>query len=702
MSSHQQPFNAYDPKAVEIIQAVLDGKTTPEEGASRLGSYWSPVESLRADDLPFLVQTREDSLCELDRAVIELCNQNRFDEARRLAELNWILAKRFDDEELMVQCASTLAQMLMGDPAAAGERLALLEFAVPRVVESNRDPYIKAIMLAHLADARFAEAMADARLHRATIGACQQALSIDASLEDFWLGHLNFIAGTEYHNLGEGAEHYQSSVNYLSAALKYFRSDKYPDKYASTLNNLGNSYLDLGQMTRDCSFLQESLACYEKALPFRADEHLRRRTLQNIERAQEILEGLDRTGTAAPSQPVKAVEAVTDQEQQTSRVKELIHTSDDAVYASLENKDRSELFLKRAADKLIEAMKTVGRDGEASLRAEVSHRLATLFLESTEDDALWTGLCFASTTQRLTREKWKAVNQARVASQRGMMLMKIGYPNLLHYLLPAAALLRDSIPMLQQSGHPGEAEWPSMYLTITDHQLAACGVDESQQRVFASHAQEEVQRLEAEALRPPPDELHKIYRAYLHLVTEAAALRFNALLGELGFEAERVLLDGYIDEYNRAQGLIEVAAQHRDIGDLASALSLAEKATGYAQEARYSAPSIWCQLAEFYSLLPLREEAVRCIEKAQDSMALAVKEDDAVLPDDKSGRWIPEFSMDVYQEEIDRIKDIVIDTPSTPHFDPTRTAQLLAPEDELMHLQLAQTIRRGLARANLS
>jgi hypothetical protein len=174
------------------------------------------------------------------------------------------------------------------------------------------------------------------------------------------------------------------------------------------------------------------------------------------------------------------------------------------------------------------------------------------------------------------------------------------------------------------------------------------------------------------------------------------------MLWSLRFRAEHCRLDDFIDEYNHAQGLIRVPADHRDIGDLNGALLLAKEAERYAQEARYSAPSIWCQLAEFYLSLPLRDEAVRCVEKGQEVMPLAVGDDEAVLPGDESGRWIPGFSIEDYQQEIDqaRARARLAGTPLTPRFDPASAAQLLSPDDEQLRLQLRQAIERGLALIN--
>jgi hypothetical protein len=212
VSEQKKPFNVYDPKAVEIIQSVLEGKITPQEGASSLISFWSPVEILQVEGSPPILQTREDSLSELDRTTIELSNQGRKDEARRLGELNWILAKRFDNQDLMVQCASSLAQVLTFDSAPPGRRLALLEFAVPSVVESDRAPHIKAVMLAHLADARFSEAMNNPAMGRAAIEAALRALSIQQARPasaPLAASHRH-LGGLQLSDLKEGADGLES------------------------------------------------------------------------------------------------------------------------------------------------------------------------------------------------------------------------------------------------------------------------------------------------------------------------------------------------------------------------------------------------------------------------------------------------------------------------------------------------------------
>ena len=53
----------------------------------------------------------------LDHTATNLCNNGCKDEAKRLSEMNWIIAKRMENREMMVQCAAILAQMLTGDPA---------------------------------------------------------------------------------------------------------------------------------------------------------------------------------------------------------------------------------------------------------------------------------------------------------------------------------------------------------------------------------------------------------------------------------------------------------------------------------------------------------------------------------------------------------------------------------------------------------
>jgi len=703
MSDEDHPFDAYDPKAVEVIESVLDARITPQEGAVRILRYWSPIELFQSDALSFVIQTRQDSLGALDRAAVDLCNQLRSKEARRLAEMNWVIAKQSGNQDLTVQCASTLAQMMTGDPSATRERLALLEFAVPLVVESYRADYIKAAMLANLADARFTEAGGDAELLRTTIDACEKALALNAPLEDFWLGRLNFVAGSAYNTIGGSTKNLQASIDYLKAALKHYRSENYPDEYGSTLNNLGNSYRDLGEKIGDRNLLSDGLASYEKALPFRKEEHLRLRTLANMVAAEDALAALNQTPHSATSTAAGApATLIASQEQkQLPRFRDLLRVGDDALQTSRMETEKQDLFRQRAAAKYAEAMATIRKIGGPKERAEGFHRLAALFLDSTEDDALWTGFSFASTAQRLGKERWSALGLARVACHRGQMLMKIGYPRRLQYLLPSESLLRNSIAALEQFGQPGEAEQARKYLEVTDSLLAVSKVSEAKRRVAASYSQKGSQRLKAQAVATPPDQLHKAYQTYLTILQETASTELGELLGRLGLEEAKAKFDDVLDEFNRARQLIEVAAQHREIGDLEGALALVEDAEDFAQSARYSAPLIWCQLAEFYTSLPSTDEAHRSLQKAEQVMSTSVDEDEYVPQGDKSGRWMREYGMETYQAEIDKTCALINQSLSTPHFDPARTAELLVPGNTGRRRQLEQTIKRELRRADL-
>lgn len=153
--------------------------------------------------------------------------------------------------------------------------------------------------------------------------------------------------------------------------------------------------------------------------------------------------------------------------------------------------------------------------------------------------------------------------------------------------------------------------------------------------------------------------LKSAYYSHLSIVKDVDITQFNTLLKQLDLEASKIELDERYDEFNRALDLIGVAVQHRDIGNLDGALSLIKKAEDNAEYARYSAPSIWCELAKFYVSIPLPEESLRCINKAQDSMNFVAGPNELVLPGNDSGRWYPEFKLEDYKEEIDKTKELV-------------------------------------------
>jgi hypothetical protein len=76
----------------------------------------------------------------------------------------------------------------------------------------------------------------------------------------------------------------------------------------------------------------------------------------------------------------------------------------------------------------------------------------------------------------------------------------------------------------------------------------------------------------------------------------------------------------------------------------------------------------------------LLDNARQCLNTAQTKMDFAAPDGVAVLPGDRTGRWIPEYSMAGYQNEIDTTRQ-EIEQANPVLFDPARTAQLLCPRD---------------------
>ncbi len=453
----KSPPQAESPEVTEIISAVVQGNKTPEEAAVQLGKYWFPKEELQSPRAHLVIQNRQDSLRTFDRTATELSNRGEHAGARRLAEMNWILAKRSVDQRLVAQCAATLAQFLVGDPSAADRRLALLEYCVPEVLTWDHIQGVsRAVMLANLADARYVTARGDPGRMRKAVQTIEQALEMESFLDEAWLSHLYMAAGVLYNDLAESTDDLRRSVACNENALTLVRRETDPARYASVLNNLGNSYRDLGARTRDAGLLEKAIAHYDQALPYRSDPRLRLRTQGNKAQAERTLKELQ--SGAALSQPT-AERGVLDQ------VEELVHAGDDMYFASIKGGPDQQAQLGSAADHYLEAMKLLGRDAPPRTRAEILHRLAALFVTSTDDDELWTGLCFASATRRLGQE-WRASSLASVDYHRGQMLVKIGFPDQEQYLRPAETLLRQALPVLKAQGRPGEYEQAGNYLKM--------------------------------------------------------------------------------------------------------------------------------------------------------------------------------------------------------------------------------------------
>lgn len=671
MTKDDSQIDAFDPEAQRIIRQVIEGKTAPAEGAARLSSYWSPQEIYRGSQ-EFVIQTRSDSLAQLDYAATELEHQGLPSEARRLAELNWIIVNKLGDRTLMVQCAATLAQLMTGDLTAVDQRLSLLEFAVPIVLTWDRPPIVKATMLAFLADAQFTKAEITAEARRANIKVCEQALSFGAPLSDWWVERLHFIAGTRYNDLAETAADLEASVTHLRNALDSCDPATSSSGYGSVLNNLGNSLRDLGDRTARPELLQEAIACYDKALPFRTSVMLRERTLGNEAAAEEILRRL-REGASELSMPAAKQQDST----RHSEVVRLLHIGQEIMSQASADDRTPEERRRAAASRYLQAAAIMAKHSSHKLRAELFHHLAGLFVGSVDDDDLWTGLCFANSAQRLSAGLWSPEGEARLRYHRGLMLMKIGYPDVVAYLTPAEELLRQAVPVLQRAGFPGEFDAASQTLLTCSSLLASCGAPKAERRAIALHAENEARRVR-DSQSGPKDELAEKYRSYLSAITRVAPAELRDTLGRLALAAFKSRANQIYDEYNHAEQLIALAGNHLYVGDLQGALEEIEAAEKYARQARYSAPSVWCDLASFFSSVPMAADAARCLRRAQELMPLAAGDSEAVLPGDSTGHWIAEYSLEDYQKEIDKAKATLAGARTEPAFDTAKTSAILA------------------------
>jgi tetratricopeptide (TPR) repeat protein len=640
----------------EVIDSIMSGKVIAQEGAKKLKSF-----------LGYAI-----SLGNLNDLAVQMSNQGMGVGALRLAETNMILAEEQKEESYKVQCACTLAQFLSGDRRRIEERWQLLEYAVPELLEWGVSGQIKGTMLAHLADARFNACNNQPSVYASVVEAVEQALTYENDIVEPLLGRLYFIGGTALDDLGENEKTLAQSVRYLEGALQYYTLQKYPDEYASTLNNLGNSYKHLGMLKNDRKLLEKAIKTYDEALPYRASPQLKLRTQNNRKEAVELLEKL----ASHKPLPRKAKESTDDQ-----HIRVLLRAGDESFFAAMQKGDGNEGDRQAAAEKYLEASRSVKREANPGLRAEIYHRLASLFLREQNDDPLWTSYCFANATKRLAQGNWQEVSQARVTMHQGEALTIIGFPDHEGYLQRAEELLRTSLPVMKAQGHPGESEECNKYLSLCLSFLATRGDSAHTRKAQEFFAEGESARLEhLDRAITSHVKSRDLYERYAKLVKRIAPDELKNALGAIRAEGAASVVDQHVDEFNHASMLIEVAQKYLALGELAGALETVETAEEFAADARFSAPSIWCELAMFYASIPMTEKTHQCLNIAQSKMELAAQSNVAVLPGDRTGRWIPEYGLDAYQDEIDATKR-KIGNVSAASFDPARTAELLCPQD---------------------
>ena len=658
--------------AADVIRAVVTGEIDPQVGAAQLAKIWVPAEELgtRAGEPPSHLHG---SVASLDDAANQLVSEGQSAAARRLAELNWLLARHAGDEDVAVRCAATLAQLMISDPAAIRRRLDLLEYAVPPILASRRPTIVKAAMLCNLADARFNAAAGDPDAITATLDACKRAISIGTELGDVWLARIHLIAGTVLQDLGDltdGEDHYRESIDFLTSALRYCGPEQDPDQYASALNNLGNSYRKLGDRTGDAALIHEAIRCYDLALPYRHDAALIRRTQSNRAEALHLLRRLSAT-TNDPQAPDTNPSTGTN-----ARIAALLAAGDGALTQSNGDEEADEALRRLATDRYLAAAKLADRSTPPRVRAEVYHRLAGGFISAEEDDALWTGVCFAAAAHRLGAGAWRRASLAAVSYHIGFMLMKIGLPDQRTYLRKAEAMLRDSLPPLAEGGRPGELEQAKAAHEGSLTLLAALGDEDARTEALQLNASRQLQRLDREAQQDPRDGLHLAYREYLDLVRLHAGRELGLLLASGELSEAWAVVDQAAEDGAKALTLTREASARRDVGDLAGALTLAARAERYAASALLSAPSVWCQLSSLYAQIPAADKAGHCLQRARATMEHAYQRDG---PAGDEPWWFPDKELGLYRQEIEAAAADASRAGRGPQFDPAATVSALIP-----------------------
>jgi tetratricopeptide (TPR) repeat protein len=641
-------------EASDVINAVINGEVDPEQGATRLAGIWVPAEELGSGP-GWRSAPQQGSIASLNRLANQLVASDQRGEARRLAELDWLLARHAADESVAVQCAATLAQLIGSDPAAVKRRLDLLEYAVPPILASDEPDLVKAAMLANLAEARYYAAGGDPDTLRAAIDASRQALAIDADLGEVWLANLYFMTGTALQTLGDLADDeacYRESIASLAEVVNYYGPQHHPDRYASALNNLGNSCRKLAARTGDAELAQMAIQCFDEALPHRPDAALIAKTQVNRSTAVRLLETLSAAARPAPQGDAAIASASTS-------AAAFLDAGDAALTELNVSGGKDTAYRRLAMDQFLAAARLIGRDSPPDLRARVYRRLASVFADAEQDDALWTGVCFVTAARRLSGEALPEVHQGRQALDLGFMLMKIGLPDQLPYLRKAEALLKAAQPLLE-TGSPGERDNAAALHDVCLGVLGASGDEDAREQALRMGAKQEMARIDLELSETPADEVHAAYRRYLALVRESAGPQLASFLAANQLATYRAVVSTG-GEYP-AMVLAGIAAAHRNVGDLVGALKAAGAAERRAADVIYFAPATWCELVSFYTAVPSDDEAERCLRSAREA---AEQVGSAAEPD-----------------QLEAAAAAIAAIGSLPAFDPAVTAAVLVPSGE--------------------
>jgi len=647
------------PAMLEIVRRVVGGEEDPAEGATELTGLWLPAGKT----------DQGGALYAMRLLIGDWGDQGLLVPARRLAELTWLLAQSEGDEDSAVWSAAALGQLMATDPDAARRRLELLEYAVPRLVASDSPDPVKAVLWANLADARFNSGGGDQADLRATVEACEAALSLGLDERTVWPGRVHFIAGTAYQSIGDqesGNAGYVASIDHLMEAVRRYPPEVSPDERGSALNNLGNTVRKLGARRGDPALLQTAVECYDEALPFRREPVLSLRTQRGRAEALRLLSELHGAapGTPPPDQAGSGLPAA-----------RLIESGDSA-YGTSRHGDDAAAYLRLAIERYLEAARLLGRDAPAAQRSEMYHRMIRPFVDSTEDDALLTGICFAAAARRVGAPARPPVAQARSGFQQGYMLMKLGDGRNVQHLRMAEALFREVQPLLAAEGEPGEgdlvANLHEMCLTL----LAVNGDQDARQQALRLHAARQLERLDGEVRQDPPDHLHAVYREYLSLVRREAEAALATLLAETELSHVQAVMDPGLSNTATSLAVAEAAGTRLEVGDLAGTLELIATAEKFAADAQASGVPAWCQLARFYAGIPLRDQAEQSVRQARAAADRAVTDP---ASEEDLGWWLPPGFVDHYREEIDAAAALVAQDDAGPRFRPEVTAAALMP-----------------------
>jgi hypothetical protein len=541
------------------------------------------------------------------------------------------------------------------------------------------------------------------------IEAGNEALTHKDKLSRPFLARVFFILGTAYNELPASEENLNRSIQYFSQALLLYENNPgtSAEEYGALLNNLGNSYRDLGALTADSSKIKKALGHYQHILSEIDSPRYKELAKGNREKALEMLDTLQQQGNSMSngfigklrqrfnkpaSIPDKKGPSFASHQGPEQEFQAFLQQGDELFYEGQESEDdeEKEKNIKEAVRIYFEAIKNVDRMHGESDMARVLHRMGITFIYGTmDDDNMWTTFCFANAARRLAGADWNERGLARIDYHKAKALTVIGYPNHVEYLTEAVELLKRAMPAISTSDNSGEYKGVQDQYHMALSMLAACkGKGNAQSELKATLLEDERKRIADRHNWKDQRPIVRYYRAYFENVLKYAEKETLDRLADFCVERDLIIADDAYGPSTKTSQILGLAEKFLRLGDIQGVFMCTDLAERYtteletisADEHRFQA-NAWLNIAEFYLQIPLPLNAKECLVRLASSIDPA-----------RLGGFFDE-----YEIRKERMANDIKKSFSLPNLNVKETAQLIYPNNAAKQKELALNLQTDAA-----